>query len=294
MLRACRRRAHRALSARYLPFADAATADVPLGRLVRLSLFQLSVGMVQTLLSGTLNRVMIVELQRAGVAGGAVASPSRCSSRRSARSSASAPTRTARCSAGGACRSSGWARCCSSAGWRSCRSRCSCSPATAAPGARRPATSAGARVPARRRRRAHHADRRARARHRPRARAAAAARDRAHVPHACCSATWSSALRARRAAARLHAASELIQVVQGARALTVVLNSWRSGSRRRACAGTEPYAPRRAPRRCSARRGACSPPAAARCGCWSRWRSASSRSTCRTCCSSPTAARSCA
>jgi MFS transporter, BCD family, chlorophyll transporter len=47
---------------RYLPFADVATPDVPLSRLWRLSLFQLSVGMVQTLFVGTLNRVLIVEL----------------------------------------------------------------------------------------------------------------------------------------------------------------------------------------------------------------------------------------
>ncbi len=47
---------------RYLPFADVATADVPLSRLLRLSLFQVSVGMAMVLLVGTLNRVMIVEL----------------------------------------------------------------------------------------------------------------------------------------------------------------------------------------------------------------------------------------
>ena len=45
-----------------LPFADAASADLPLGRLLRLSLFQVSVGMATVLLNGTLNRVMIVEL----------------------------------------------------------------------------------------------------------------------------------------------------------------------------------------------------------------------------------------
>jgi MFS transporter, BCD family, chlorophyll transporter len=45
-----------------LPFADAATPDLPLGRLLRLSLFQVSVGMALALLVGTLNRVMIVEL----------------------------------------------------------------------------------------------------------------------------------------------------------------------------------------------------------------------------------------
>ena len=47
---------------RYLPFADAATKDVPLSQLIRLSLFQFSVGMATVLLTGTLNRVMIVEL----------------------------------------------------------------------------------------------------------------------------------------------------------------------------------------------------------------------------------------
>ncbi|MGL6044493.1 MAG: PucC family protein, partial [Sandaracinobacteroides sp.] len=47
---------------KFLPFADAATEDLPLGRLMRLSLFQLSCGMAAVLLTGTLNRVMIVEL----------------------------------------------------------------------------------------------------------------------------------------------------------------------------------------------------------------------------------------
>jgi MFS transporter, BCD family, chlorophyll transporter len=50
------------LGPRFLPFADVATADLPLGRLLRLSLFQVSVGMAVVLLNGTLNRVMIVEL----------------------------------------------------------------------------------------------------------------------------------------------------------------------------------------------------------------------------------------
>jgi BCD family chlorophyll transporter-like MFS transporter len=48
---------------RFLPFADVATADLPLSRLLRLSLFQVSVGMAIVLLIGTLNRVMIVELK---------------------------------------------------------------------------------------------------------------------------------------------------------------------------------------------------------------------------------------
>ncbi len=50
------------LGTRFLPFADAATPDLPLSRLLRLSLFQVSVGMSVVLLIGTLNRVMIVEL----------------------------------------------------------------------------------------------------------------------------------------------------------------------------------------------------------------------------------------
>jgi BCD family chlorophyll transporter-like MFS transporter len=50
------------VSTRFLPFADAATPELPLGRLLRLSLFQVSVGMAVVLLIGTLNRVMIVEL----------------------------------------------------------------------------------------------------------------------------------------------------------------------------------------------------------------------------------------
>ncbi|MGR6730353.1 PucC family protein, partial [Aeromonas veronii] len=50
------------LGSRFLPFADAASPDLPLSRLLRLSLFQVSVGMALVLLIGTLNRVMIVEL----------------------------------------------------------------------------------------------------------------------------------------------------------------------------------------------------------------------------------------
>ena len=50
------------VSLRYLPFADAASPELPLRRLLRLSLFQVSVGMALALLNGTLNRVMIVEL----------------------------------------------------------------------------------------------------------------------------------------------------------------------------------------------------------------------------------------
>ena len=50
------------IAPRYLPFADVATEEVPLSRLLRLSLFQVTVGMALVLLVGTLNRVMIVEL----------------------------------------------------------------------------------------------------------------------------------------------------------------------------------------------------------------------------------------
>ncbi|MBU3724069.1 MAG: PucC family protein [Burkholderiaceae bacterium] len=51
------------LGPRFLPFADVATPDLPLSRLLRLSLFQISVGMALVMLVGTLNRVMIVELK---------------------------------------------------------------------------------------------------------------------------------------------------------------------------------------------------------------------------------------
>ncbi len=51
------------LGPRFLPFADAASEDLPLSRLLRLSLFQVSVGMAMVMLVGTLNRVMIVELK---------------------------------------------------------------------------------------------------------------------------------------------------------------------------------------------------------------------------------------
>ena len=50
------------LGPKFLPFADAATDTIPLSQLLRLSLFQVSVGMASVLLIGTLNRVMIVEL----------------------------------------------------------------------------------------------------------------------------------------------------------------------------------------------------------------------------------------
>ena len=47
---------------RFLPFADVATPDLSIWRLLRLSLFQVSAGLALVLLVGTLNRVMIVEL----------------------------------------------------------------------------------------------------------------------------------------------------------------------------------------------------------------------------------------
>ncbi len=50
------------LGPRWLPFADAATTELPLPRLLRLSLFQVTVGMATGLMVGTLNRVLIVEL----------------------------------------------------------------------------------------------------------------------------------------------------------------------------------------------------------------------------------------
>ena len=50
------------IAVRFLPFADAATPELPLRRLLRLSLFQITCGMAAVLLTATLNRVMIVEL----------------------------------------------------------------------------------------------------------------------------------------------------------------------------------------------------------------------------------------
>lgn len=52
----------KALSPAWMPFAEAASAGLTVAQLLRLSLFQVSVGMATVLLLGTLNRVMIVEL----------------------------------------------------------------------------------------------------------------------------------------------------------------------------------------------------------------------------------------
>ncbi|UHD17741.1 BCD family MFS transporter [Thiocapsa bogorovii] len=54
--------AWRELLPRILPFSDVSSADFPLRKILRLSLFQVSVGMAMVLLQGTLNRVMVVEL----------------------------------------------------------------------------------------------------------------------------------------------------------------------------------------------------------------------------------------
>ncbi len=56
-------RAWSTLGPQYLPFADVASADLPLPRLLRLSLFKFSMGVTLALMLGTLNRVMIFELQ---------------------------------------------------------------------------------------------------------------------------------------------------------------------------------------------------------------------------------------
>lgn len=50
------------LGRQWMPFADAASEGLTLLQLLRLGLFQVSVGMATVLLLGTLNRVMIVEL----------------------------------------------------------------------------------------------------------------------------------------------------------------------------------------------------------------------------------------
>jgi BCD family chlorophyll transporter-like MFS transporter len=99
------------LGPEWLPFADAASPDLPWPRLLRLSLFKFTMGLTTALMVGTLNRVMIFEL---GVAAWLVALmlalPLRV-----------APFRamcTARPLAGSACRSCGAARWCSSSAWR--------------------------------------------------------------------------------------------------------------------------------------------------------------------------------
>jgi BCD family chlorophyll transporter-like MFS transporter len=50
------------LDPKWLPFADAATDELPMSRILRLGMFQFAVGMAAALMTGTLNRVMIVEL----------------------------------------------------------------------------------------------------------------------------------------------------------------------------------------------------------------------------------------
>ena len=55
----------KSIGTRWLPFADAASEGLPLSQILRLSLFQVSVGMATVVLLGTLNRVMIVELSLA-------------------------------------------------------------------------------------------------------------------------------------------------------------------------------------------------------------------------------------
>jgi BCD family chlorophyll transporter-like MFS transporter len=69
-------RAWAGMGSRWLPFADAATPDLPLSRLLRLSLFQVAVGMALVMVIGTLNRVMIVELGvPASLVGGMISMP---------------------------------------------------------------------------------------------------------------------------------------------------------------------------------------------------------------------------
>ena len=58
------------ISVNVLPFAESTSGPLPIRRLLRLSLFQISCGMTAVLMVGTLNRVMIVEM---GVAASLVA-----------------------------------------------------------------------------------------------------------------------------------------------------------------------------------------------------------------------------
>ena len=45
------------LGTEYLPFADAGSETLPMSRLLRLSLFQVAVGLCSVLLIGTLNQI---------------------------------------------------------------------------------------------------------------------------------------------------------------------------------------------------------------------------------------------
>jgi BCD family chlorophyll transporter-like MFS transporter len=95
------------IGTQFMPFADVTSAELPLSRLLRLSLFQVSIGISVTLLIGTLNRVMIVELNvPAWLVAVMVSLPLL------------------------AFPISGSARCCNSAAWPSCRSRSSICRAT--------------------------------------------------------------------------------------------------------------------------------------------------------------------
>lgn len=62
LARAAAKARYAAFLPRLFPWADAASDALPWSRLLRLSLFQVSVGMALVMLNGTLNRVMIVEL----------------------------------------------------------------------------------------------------------------------------------------------------------------------------------------------------------------------------------------
>ncbi|MFP4647839.1 MAG: BCD family MFS transporter [Halorhodospira sp.] len=46
-----------------MPFANVGTKELPMGQILRLSLFQVTVGMMYVMFTGTLNRVMIYELE---------------------------------------------------------------------------------------------------------------------------------------------------------------------------------------------------------------------------------------
>ena len=263
--------------------------ELPLARLLRLSLFQVSVGMAAVLLIGTLNRVMIVEL---GVPAWLVAADGRAAAAvRAVPRADRLPLRHAplACSAGGACPTSGSARCCSSAAWRSCRSRCSCCPATA-PGPRSVgAVVRRARLPAGRRGHAHHADRRPGAGHRPRARRRTAARGGAALRDAA-GRHGGQRARLRRAAADF-TPTQLVQVVQGA----AVADDGAQPRRAVEAGAAQPArlpSPDRAAPPLPRGLGALHRAAAHAGGCWSPSASAPRPSACRTCCSSPMAARS--
>ncbi len=275
--------------ARFLPFADAATPDLPLSRLLRLSLFQISVGMALVLLVGTLNRVMIVELNvPASLVGVMISLPLLFAPFRAVIGfKLGRPQVRPRLAAGAlhVSRHHGAVL----------RARDHAVRAAGAVGHRGGVQGAGVaragrrgrRVPAGRRRTAHDSDHRTGARHRSRQRRVAAEGGRPHVHHDAARHDGERA-RLRRLPAGFHARPAGSGHSGAPRWRPSCSTSSRFGSRSRAGAPTSMCA--RASRALP-NPGRASPPARTRCAVWPRSASAPWRSAWKTCCSSPMAGR---